>query len=216
MKRAIIIANGEMEIAPAILKDLQPDDLIIATDGGTFHCQSQGIIPSVIIGDFDSVEAELVDSYEHMGVVTVRYPSHKDETDLELAVQYALQVGCELVYILGALGGRWDMTLANIMLLASSRFTGLKMCLMGGTQEISLLRGETQSEIRGKPGDRLSLIPVGGDCHGITTQGLEYPLNAESLHFGTSRGVSNVLIQEITRIELKEGTLLCIVDRLEN
>jgi len=216
MKRAFIFANGKMEIPPSILKRLQADDLVIAADGGTRHCRALDITPGVIIGDFDSLSDELLLTYERMGVITIRYPPHKDETDLELAMQYAVKEGVDVVYILGALGDRWDMTVSNIMLLAAPAFSGLKMSLLDGSQEFTLLRGETLVEVIGQPGDVLSLIPLDGDCHGITTQGLEYPLIGETLYFGSPRGVSNVFVQDIAKIKVNKGALLCIVDRVGN
>ncbi len=216
MKRAFIFANGKMDVPPAILQGLHTDDLVIAADGGTHHCQLLGILPGVIIGDFDSVSDPQLESYERAGVVTIRYPPHKDETDLELALQYAVKQGVELVYIMGALGERWDMTIANIMLLAAPAFSGLKMSLLDGSQELRLLKGETLAEVPGQPGDVLSLIPLAGDCIGISTQGLEYPLNGETLYWGSPRGVSNVFVQDIAKISVIEGELLYIVDRVSS
>ncbi len=214
MKRAFIFANGKLEVPPAILRDLHADDLVVAADGGTYHCQALGITPGVIIGDFDSLSEAQLEKYERTGAITIRYPTHKDETDLELAVQYALKQGVELVYIIGALGERWDMTIANIMLLAAPVYSGLRMALLDGSQELRLLRGETLATLPGQPGDVLSLIPLAGDCKGIVTQGLEYPLNGETLYLGSPRGVSNVFDQPVVKIHIKEGALLCIINHL--
>ncbi len=212
MTRAILFANGELAGLPAILQGISPGDLVIAADGGTHHCQKLGITPHAIIGDFDSLDAEVVESYEHMGVVTMRYPAHKDETDLELALQYAQKEGVDDVYIAGGLGARWDMTVANILLMVQARFTGMKIHLVDGAQELSVLRGGEKAEFGGKAGCTLSLVPLGGDCRGVRTHGLEYPLADETLYFGSPRGVSNVLLGEQAQVELSEGTLLCILN----
>ncbi len=213
MTRCIIFANGEMDTPPAILKQLQPDDLVIAADGGSRHCRAMGITPRVIVGDLDSISPAELAFFEGRATEILRFPSRKDETDLELAVQYAQKAGVEEVYVVGALGARWDMTMANILLLAAEKFSGLSMHLLDGTQEFSVLRGDSQAVFRGQPGDLLSLIPLGGDCGGITTQGLEYPLNNERLSFGSPRGVSNVFLHASVHIQLTEGVLLCLVNR---
>ena len=212
MKRAIIFANGEMDNPPEIIKHLQPEDLIIAADGGSRHCKILGITPSVIIGDFDSLDEHQLASYTQAGVVIRQYPSHKNETDLELALYYAMQQECLEVYILGALGARWDMTVANILLLAHPAFSSMRIHLLEGPQELILLRGNGTYEIHGRPGDSLSLIPLAGDAKGITTRGLEYPLKDETLAFGSSRGVSNVFIDDHVQINVGDGILLCFAN----
>ncbi len=212
MKRAIIFANGRMEYLPNIVSDRQPSDLIIAADGGTHHCKSLGITPNFIIGDFDSLDPIEVNTYQQAGVKIFQYPIHKDETDLELVLQFAMKQEVSEVYIIGALGERWDMTVANIMLMAHPMFSRLKIRLQDGSQELVLLRGEDQIEIHGQPGYQLSLIPLAGDALGVTTHGLEYPLNDETLYFGATRGVSNVFLHAHAQVIVREGVLLCIVN----
>lgn len=211
MKRAIIFANGRMEKLPKIVADIQASDLLIAADGGIHHCKSLGIQPHVIIGDLDSMDPNEVTAYREAGVNVIQFPAHKDETDLELALQFALKHEVAEVIILGGLGARWDMTIANILLIAHPMFTRLKIRLLDGTQELVLLRAGKRSNIQGQPGDTISLIPLAGDARGIITHGLEYPLMDETLQFGSSRGVSNVFIQEHAQIFFREGLLLCIL-----
>ena len=208
MKRAIIFANGRMEAPPPIIKNINSSDLIIAADGGTHHCKSLGITPNVIIGDFDSLDPKDVTIYQQAGVEIIQYPAHKDETDLELALQLALKNEVTHVFIIGALGDRWDMTIANVLLAAHPEFSQLTIRLLDGSQELTILRGEGQIDIAGRPGSILSLIPIAGDAHGITTHGLEYPLNNETLYFGTSRGVSNVFLHAHAKVIIREGILL--------
>jgi thiamine pyrophosphokinase len=211
MKRAIIFANGRMDLKPPILEDLHPDDLIIAADGGTHHCKSIGITPNVIIGDFDSVNPNEFIYYQQAGIETVRYPTHKDETDLELALVFALNHRVTHVYIIGALGNRWDMTIANVLLAVHIRFSQLSIRLLDGLDEFVVLRGEGHVDINDRPGDTLSLIPIGGDAHGIITHGLVYPLADETLYFGSSRGVSNVIISNQAQVIIRAGILLVCI-----
>jgi thiamine pyrophosphokinase len=211
MKRAIIFANGRMDVLPPIIATIHPEDLIIAADGGSLHCKTLGITPTVVIGDFDSLDANDIDTYRQMGVETVQFPTHKDETDLELALTYAVNHAVTHVFILGALGNRWDMTLANILLAVHIKFSELSIRLLDGPDELAILRGEGHLDINDRAGDTLSLIPVGGDACGIKTHGLVYPLNDEILYFGSSRGVSNVIISDQVQVILKQGILLCCI-----
>lgn len=213
MHRAFIIANGGMEIPPGIMFDLQSSPLIIAADGGTKNCKTLGIQPHVIVGDLDSIDPGEISAYRTSRVQIIQHPSHKDETDLELAIQYAIHRQSDEVIILGGLGDRWDMTIANILLLAHPSFAGVGLRFLDGAQEVLLLRSGYENNIHGSPGDTLSLIPLSGDADGITARGLEYTLVDESLKFGTSRGVSNVFSSQHATISFRKGLLLCVLIR---
>jgi thiamine pyrophosphokinase len=216
MKRAVIFANGEFEQSTRVIPEIKPSDLIIAADGGSLHCKLFGLIPKVIIGDFDSLLPEEISFSQQAGSTIIRHPTHKDETDLELAIQYAKDQGVEEILIFGALGARWDMTLANLLLPAQAAFNNIKIRLLEGTQELTLLRGGETLNILGSPGEIISLIPLAGDARGITTNGMEYALNNETIYFGSPRGVSNVLQNKHAQISLKKGILMCIINRLTN
>ncbi len=212
MKRAVIFANGRMEAPPPFIKDINASDLIIAADGGTQHCKSLAITPNVIIGDLDSIDSNDLAIYQQAGVKIIQHPSHKDETDLELALWLTLKYEIMQVYVIGALGARWDMTIANVLLLANPKFSRLSIHLLDGSQELIILGGKGQHKIKGKPGALISLIPITGDVFGITTQGLEYPLNNETLYFGATRGVSNVFTSDLAELTVTEGILLICLE----
>lgn len=207
--RAVIFANGDLPQAgmhTAI--PLRPGDLLIAADGGARHCLNLGIHPDVVIGDMDSLEDEDLSALCAQGAQVIRYPSRKDDTDLELALKYADQQGADEILIVAGLGARWDQSLANILL--PIRYPHLCISLVDGIQEIHFLHCD-QLTIVGKPGDTVSLIPLGGDAIGVSAQGLEYPLHGDRLLFGSTRGVSNVLLGESAQVSLEQGHLLCIV-----
>jgi thiamine pyrophosphokinase len=130
---------------------------------------------------------------------------------LELAINLALDRGAVDVLILGGLGGRWDHTLANLMLLTLPRIDKVNLRLVDGLQEASLLCTGQWNRINGKTGDIVSLIPIGGDVHGVTTYGLEYPLRDDQLLLGETLGVSNLINAPEARVTLREGLLICLV-----
>jgi len=208
--RAVIFANGRLT-RPIIL---QPDDLIIAADGGSHHCLGLGIRPQVVIGDLDSVRDDELETLSALGTEIITYPARKDFTDLELALLEAQKRGADRVLLLAALGARWDQSLANILLPAT--LPGLRISLVDGAQEIHFVHPGETLEITGQAGDIVSLIPLGGDAHGIITHGLEYPLFSETLRLGSTRGISNVLLGQAAttdkaRVTLGAGLLLCAV-----
>ena len=209
--RAVIFANGDLNFPADSLAVVQPTDFVIAANGGTHHCCKLGIIPDLIIGDLDSLEDKDLADLESAGIEIVRYPSRKNFTDLELAMQAAKERGVDDILVLAGLGARWDQSLANVLLAATESMTTVRIRLVDGPQEIQPLRGGAGLQIEGHPGDTVSLIPVGGEAKGITTQGLEYPLNKETLFLGGTRGISNVMLAETAMIYLVEGILLIVL-----
>jgi thiamine pyrophosphokinase len=191
-------------------------DRVICADGGAQHALALGLAPDVVIGDLDSLDDDLQARLEGEGCQVLVHPTRKDETDLELALRYAIDRGVEEILILGALGGRIDQTLANVLLLALPELEGIKTRIVAGDQEMFLIRG--QALIEGQVGDTVSLLPIAGDVTGITTKGLEYPLQHGALKFRSTLGVSNVLMAPVARVQVERGLLLCvhISNRMEN
>jgi len=203
--RAVIFANGVMSRSNAV----RSDDLIIAADGGTSHCISLGLKPDVVIGDLDSLDPDVQESLREAETKIIQYPRRKDFTDLELAIQYAKEQGVQEIVIFAALGARWDQTIANVLLPAA--FHPMRISIIDGAYEFIFIPAQERVEVCGSSGDIVSLIPLAGDARGITTQNLEYPLSNGSLSFGSTRGISNVLLDDCASITLEEGLLLCIV-----
>ncbi|MCC7354866.1 MAG: thiamine diphosphokinase [Anaerolineae bacterium] len=212
--RARIVANGPKAILPPDFI-IRPDDCIIAADGGSLHALSWGWMPHVVIGDMDSLPSRERARLEAAGCRFVQVPAEKDETDLELAIRLAAKEGAQELLIFGALGGRTDHYLANVMLLALAAQLGIPARILDGLEEIRLIAGGEDADFAGAANDTLSLIPVGGDARGITTEGLGYPLRGETLYFGLARGISNVFTTPHACVKLEEGTLLAVHIRQE-
>ena len=210
--RSIIFANGILNHSGNVLKILTPDDLIIAADGGAGHCLDLGIKPDAVIGDFDSLSPGHLNQLKKTGTEIIRHPVRKNCTDLELALKLAVDRGADEILIFGALGRRWDMTIANIFMLAAPVPAQSQVRIIDGFQEIMLLCAMKPHSIHGRAGDILSLVPLSGDVHGITLGGLEYPLQDDILKFGATRGISNVLVDDTATVYFKQGQLLCILE----
>ena len=165
-------------------------------------------MPHLLVGDLDSISPEALAYCEAQGTRIVRHPPEKDETDAELALLEACRLGATHIILLGALGGRVDHALANIQLLAMPESSACQARIFDGASYLWLAQRLT--EIRGEPGDVVSLIPWGGDVEGIVTEGLYYPLRDEPLRVGPARGVSNVLTDPIARVTMRAGRLLVV------
>lgn len=205
--KAVIFANGTIDNSDSAISG---NDLIIAADGGTQHCLSLGITPDVVIGDLDSLTADNINELQIANVEIIRYPAKKDQTDLELALKLAIDRGADEIVVFGAMGGRWDMSIANILLPAEQNLSNATIRIIDGRHEIMLLRAGKEMIFHGKKGDIFSLIPLGRDALGITTIGLEYPMKDDLLRLGSSRGISNLFIENSATVSLKQGLLLCV------
>ncbi len=208
----VVFANGELSPTEVVRRGAAAADWVVCADGGADHASAMGVHPDVLIGDMDSVSPALRVKLESQGVESIVHPANKDETDLELALLYAVEHGATRITILGALGRRIDHELGNLLLLAHPCLAGVDVCIMAGDQEIWLIRQRRVFD--GAVGDLLSLLPIGGDARGVTTSGLEYPLDDETLHFGPARGVSNVFIDPRPGVRVQEGLLLAVHTRL--
>jgi thiamine pyrophosphokinase len=208
MVHAIIVANAPGFDAAPFAKLLDSADLLIAADGGGNTLYAAGVVPHIIVGDLDSLGAAAEAAFRAAGAEVRRFPAEKDETDLELALLLAVERGAGQIDILGALGGRWDQALANVAMLALPELAGIRVRLLDVDQEAFLVRGE--AAIAGAEGDTVSLLPLGGAAHGITTGGLYYPLDGATLRFERSRGVSNVITSSPASVSVREGLLLVV------
>jgi len=204
----LIICSGSIVDYTYILKYFEKSDFIICADGGAQHLKKLGILPHVLVGDFDSISESDFDSLIKSGVEVIKFPAQKDTTDTELAVQLAIERGCEEVILLGATGTRLDHTMANVFLLRILLEAGKKGILADEHNEIEMIN-KNISLVREKD-INISLVPVGGRVTGVTTEGLYYPLKDATLEFGTTWGVSNEFSEDMAGVTIKEGLLLVI------
>ena len=211
--RAVIFANGDASDPNIVRHWAAQADLIIAADGGTRHALAAGVLPQVVIGDLDSLDEADRAQLDRLGVQLIVYPTHKDYTDLELALRHARKQHATEIIIFSALGGRWDQSLANLMLLTLPELAQIPTCIVDHHLSIQVIRD--RAEITGRAGDTLSLIALKGDAHGVTIEGCEYPLNEATLPFGSTLGISNVLAQNTAKITVKQGQILALHTRRE-
>jgi len=211
---AYIFANGPYQRGiSSIISEEKKGHLIIAADGGAEHCRLLNITPHIIVGDLDSISAPLIEQYIQEGVEIIRHPARKDATDLELAIDLAMTKGTDEVLLFGVLGGRWDMSLSSVMLAASKKYNRMVVSLLNAECRVQIIHGGTSFFLKGYQGQTASLIPISEDVHGVTIKGFEYPLTNASLPFGSSRGISNILLKSRGSITLKQGTLLYVQKR---
>lgn len=208
MPRCIIFANGTLPDPNSARRLIRPDDFILAADGGSRHARTLGLLPSIIIGDLDSISEGERRKRKEEGTELIEYSRDKNETDLELALNYAVEKGFREIVIVAALGDRLDQTLGNLALLANIQLATLNIRLDDGLESASFCRD--QAEVRGRRGDLVSLIPWGGDARGVRTEGLRWPLSNETLRAHQTRGISNEMLGDVAHIQIESGLLLIV------
>lgn len=208
LNRVILFANGKLPAPEKVHEQINPDDKLIAVDGGLKHLEGLGLVPSIIVGDLDSVDKVQLEKYRSQGVDIRTYPIEKDETDLEIALGIAQTFSPRTIWLVAALGGRLDQTLANIYLLTKSDLASFNIRLFDGKTEVFLIR--RSATIQGAPGELVSLLSLNGPVTGINTEGLKYPLFNETLYPEHTRGISNQMSASRAEISITHGDLLCI------
>ena len=205
-RKAVLFVNGEAGDLTSL--PLEPNDYLIAVDNGWRHLSALGLLPQLLIGDLDSLPASAQQAASEHAIETLRYPVEKDQTDLELALNVAVQRGFMRIMLACALGGRLDHTLGSLSLLARPDLAQKEVWMEDGLCEVRLTRGELS--IATEPGDLVSLIPWQGDALGIHTEGLYYPLHNETLHIAATRGISNLALGASASLSVRSGTVLVI------
>lgn len=204
-----MVAHGD--VAPSDREVAAGADLVVAADGGALALERWGIRPHILVGDFDSLGTERLGAYRERGTTVVQFPVAKDQSDLEIAMRYALESRAGDVVLLGILGGaRVDHALTNAMLIADPAYRGRGVRAVFGDTELRALHAGETATLHGAPGDTVTLVPVRGDATGVRAEGLRYPLSGQTLHFGRSLGLSNVIASAPARVSIEQGVVLVI------
>jgi thiamine pyrophosphokinase len=207
-QKLVVVVSGGEQPDRSVALGIPAGTPVVAADRGLEHAGALGLRVTVAVGDFDSVSAEALAVAEASGTRVVRHPVEKDATDLELALDEAVALDPARVLVLAGTGGRLDHELSTLLLLASPRYAGVQVDAVVGLAHVHVLRGERTFE--GEPGELVSLIPVHGSAEGVTTDGLEYALQGETLEPGSTRGISNVFLRDTARVAVNGGTVLAL------
>lgn len=207
--KIVIVANGELQESHRLREIWRTADFRIAADGGALNARKHlALAPHVLIGDLDSLDDATRLWCEFARVETIRQPRAKDATDLELAIDLAIARGATNLTLLGVFGGRFDQSMANTLLLVKPASAKIPARIAGADFDAWL--ATERASIAGKIGETVSLIPLTAQVENIETSGLQFPLRNETLFFGSSRGISNVLTALRAEISFTRGMLLVV------
>lgn len=215
--RTLIVSGGEIE------KDFGMEvvkrgnwECVIGVDGGVKFCYEQRILPDRIVGDFDTLEGEILEWYrEHTGVEIRKFNPVKDATDTQIAVELALELGSEEIVILGGTGTRLDHVLGNVQMLYLAFQRGVSCQILDRHNRIQLIQDRYVIRKSEQYGTYFSLLPLTTNVLGVTLIGAKYPLNRHDFTvLGTgSLGVSNEIVGEEVEILMEQGVMILIESR---
>lgn len=197
--RVIIIAGGTFSPCIEFLKD----DYIICADSGFDSAREFGIKPNLMLGDMDSVKSDI------SNIDAQLFPVRKDFTDTELALNAALDMKPHEIIILGATGSRFDHSIANILLLKKAYDAGISACVCDAHNKIYYYKDEFY--LTDSVGKTVSLIPLTNEISGLVTEGLDYPLENETIFFGETRGISNMVKSTSAYYKSKTGEGIIVI-----
>ncbi len=214
--KCIIVSAGDF--TPVEIKKNE-DDFIIACDGGFAYLYQMGIMPDLIVGDFDSLPSMGVEVVQTLQEImdldpyrVIKLPKEKDDTDTLYAVRKALSLGYKKLYLYGALGGnRVDHTFANIQVLQFIKHHGATGYIMAHDQMMLIAENEIINFHKGMTGG-LSVFSLSPVSKGVTITGTEYQVEDAIITSDFPIGVSNeFIIDEAANIGVREGSLLICV-----
>jgi len=206
--KILIITGGQIEdqfLTELILS--QQYSMVIAADHGLTAADRLDISLDFIVGDFDSVEEPVIAKYREKSTPIETFPTEKDKTDTEIAIEFALMHNPTGIDIVGATGSRLDHVLANIHLLMLPMQVGVTASILDPKNKIYLKKESFQVHKDKQYGNYVSLLPFTEKVTGLTLKGFKYPLDNVTLIAGSSLGISNEMKEEEARVEFSQGIL---------
>lgn len=207
--KAAIISNGDLADAEKLRQMLPRFDLVICCDGGVRHLKDLSLSPDLIVGDLDSADSTILQTYIDQGIPVLRYPKDKDQTDTQIAVETAVQKGANSIVLLGALGSRWDHSYANVMLLIKLAKMGIDGMILHSHNRI--LVSDRLLKLTGKPGQFVSLLPLGQGVKIQSTRGLHYSVKEKEMPMDQPYGISNYFIEDEAKVRIASGWLMAVI-----
>ena len=209
-KTAIIVSGGTIDKDFALNQVEQLNaEIVIGVDRGLEFLYRNQILPTYIVGDFDSVEPEVVEYYRSETKVPIRqFDPVKDASDTEIAMRLAIELGVNTLWLLGATGTRLDHVMANIQTLKVAHDAGVKAYILDGYNRISLIEKEFTLRKEEQYGEYFSVFPLGGEVDGFTIRGAKYPLENHTLMPYDSLCVSNQIKEKEVQITFPKGLVV--------
>lgn len=213
MKSIGIVANGPETLIPDLIKYRIKIDSWIGADRGALTLLNNGISPDYALGDFDSINKQEEIMIEKGSKAYSKFPIEKDQTDIEIAIEKALELKGDTIYFFGVTGGRLDHGLVNIQMLYMLMMKNCSGIIIDRSNHIQIYKPGTYQVQEEKEYSNISFIPFTEHVKGLSLNGFYYPLHDYNLKWGSTRCISNKLLLKSGTFSFNEGILLLIKSR---
>lgn len=205
--KVLVVCAGEKPSRDLFEKETQECDYSIAVDGGAAVFYENKVKPDLMVGDFDSLRVEILESFREKGVNIEKFAPEKDLSDTAIALEKALERGCDEITFLGCTGGRFDHTYANILLLDKVLARGLRGRIVDGYNCISLIE---ESCIIKKEKKYISFFAYKEEVKGLSLKGFKYPLEGFNLKHSNGLCISNEIVHDYGEVFFQSGKLMVV------
>lgn len=204
--KGLVLSGGSISDYNILKNHLTDKDFVICADGGVRHAIAFGIVPNLVVGDFDSIDSDSLEFIKAKNIQIISFPVEKDETDTEIAVNYLIDKGFNEITMIGVSGSRLDHTFGSIMLLDRLLRNGIKGLIADSNNTVYM--SEDYLRLERKEGYYISIIPLGFNGIRVTLGGFYYPLENAHIEYGSTLGISNRIIDDYGEIKILEGKAL--------
>ncbi|PAV29957.1 thiamine diphosphokinase [Virgibacillus profundi] len=213
MLSVAIVGNGPIERHPDFQEYKNVIDIWIGADRGALTLVTNEIPIEYAVGDFDSINEEEKKVIQQNTNFFKEYPSEKNETDLEIALLKAYELDPDEIYLFGVTGGRLDHELINIQLLSSIVNKGIRGVIADSLNQLELTTPGMHTINYCEKYPYISFIPFTKEVSGITLSDFYYPLENQTISWGSTLCISNKLLSKSGTFSYKEGILLLVKSR---
>lgn len=204
--KVVVISGGKEPSKELLMNEIKKCDFLICADSGANCLYKYNLKPDILLGDFDSIDSEVLEYYKNNCVNVLKYPKEKDFTDTELALSEALKFNINEVVFLGCTGTRLDHLFGNMGLLLRCVKKGIKACIKDDNNIIFII--DKTSTLNGEEGEMFSIQAYMNEVKNLSIEGAKYPLNGYNLKFGDPRTVSNEFLGGSVKISFEKGYVI--------
>ncbi|MCR5670320.1 MAG: thiamine diphosphokinase [Butyrivibrio sp.] len=185
-------------------------DYVIACDSGLDYADRYGIVPDLVMGDYDSVSEENLKRIETNEIKSLRFPKEKDDTDTSLALKHALELGYKDIRMVCVFGNRMDHAFANIQVAHYGAKRGATVRMYDEKTKITVF-SNSKIELAGKKGCNLSVFSLSDASRNVTIKGTKYELESGELTNSFPLGQSNEITCDKAEVSVEDGVIMVIL-----
>lgn len=203
----VLLVIGGDRPNPRCLELIAPAATVVCADSGVDHARALGLVPHLVVGDMDSISETARSWADEVGARSMIAPRDKDLTDTELALDAIAALGPRALTVLWGGGDRIDHVVGVLAALADPILSDIgSLELWVANDLVRVVHGPRSIDVEAATDSTLSLVPLAGSVTGVSTSGLRWDLNDETLHAHRARGVSNE-VTGVVRISIESGVL---------